>query len=40
MMAGLVLDGKTPGGPLDLFAFYRFASEAAPLGRYEQKILG
>ena len=40
MMAGLIVDGKPAGGPLDLFAFSRFASEAAPLGRYEQKILG
>ena len=40
MMAGLVLDGKRAGGPLDLFAFDRFASEVAPAGRYDQKILG
>ncbi len=40
MMAGLVLDGKSAGGPLDLFAFDRFASDVAPAGRYDQKILG
>lgn len=40
MMAGLVLDGRSAGGPLDLFAFDRFASEVAPVGRYDQKILG
>ncbi len=40
MMAGLILDGKSAGGPLDLFAFDRFAADVAPAGRYEQKILG